>query len=461
MKFPFFKAKEPTAPRRLLRAVIQPSALDYRYTFSGRSIDPDTMGAMLDAGLQGDLERQGQLFALMFDTWPRLRSNLNKIKTSVARLPYNVQPWSPKGKKPTPQAIERAALVEEALHDGRTTLLEGRINLAQTIGSLMDAIAVGVAVLEVDWTIRDGLIVPSATRRVPFSCLGFDISQHNPNAGQLMLYPERDRNDPSRFESFPNKFLVSIFPQNLQNLGACAQLRALAPLWLGRSLGYEWALSKTELFGVPVRYATYDPTLPEAQVQLISNMLEQMGAAAWGAFPVGTDIKIASNGIVPGVAGATDPNERLMTIADRTCDLLFLGQTLTTENPSTGGTQALGRIHREVELDLFEGYATLVAEVLNTQLIPAIIELNYGDRTDLPYIDVELPRLARDKELVERDKLLFVDMALPVSRQWLYERHKVPAPGREDVLYNPPANVEPASSRFSPPSPLYPRPGTE
>lgn len=453
MRIPFLTKAKEKAPRRLLSPVIQPSGLDFRYHISSRgSIDPDTMGAMLDAGLQGDLERQNELFSLMFDTWPRLRSNLNKVKTHVSRLPYNVQPWSLKGKKPTPEAIERAALVESALHDGRSALLEGRINLAQTIGSLIDSIAVGVSVLEVDWTMRDGRIVPAATRPVPFSCLGFDISQTNPDAGRLMLYPDRNRAEPHSFDEYPNKFLVSIFPQNLQNIGAAAQLRALAPLWLGRILGYEWMLSKTELFGIPLRYATYDEAIADSQIQQIANMLQQMGASAWGAFPKGTDVNIVSNGIVPGVAGQNDPNERLMILADKTCDLLFLGQTLTSESPTDGGTQALGRVHREVELDLFEGYATLVAEILNTQLIPAIVELNYGNRDELPYIDVELPRLARDKELAQRDKLLFVDMALPVSRQWLYERHKVPAPGADDTLYEPPFS-SPVGAELAPPAP--------
>lgn len=438
MRIPFFTKAKATAPRRLLKPVIEPSGLDFRYLFSSRSLDPATMGAMLDAGLQGDLERQNELFAIMFDTWPRLRSNVNKIKTSVSRLPYNVQPWSVKGQKPTPQAIERAALVEAALHGSRSALPEGRIDLTQTISGLIDSISIGISVLEVDWTIRDGFIFPIGTRRVPFSCLGFDVSQNNPTAGELMLYPERDRSNPHRFSQYPNKFLVSIFPQNMRNPGAAAQLRALAPLWLGRLLGYEWMLSKTELFGIPLRYATYDEHLPDSQIQQIANMLEQMGAAAWGAFPKGTDVKILSNGIVPGVAGQADPNERLMLLADKACDLLFLGQTLTTDSPTHGGTQALGRVHREVEQDLFEGYANHVAEVLNNQLIPSIVELNYGNREDLPFIEVEIPRLDRDKELAERDKLLFVDMALPVSRQWLYERHKVPAPGQDDVLFNPP-----------------------
>jgi hypothetical protein len=38
---------------------------------------------------------------------------------------------------------------------------------------------------------------------------------------------------------------------------------------------------------------------------------------------------------------------------------------------------------------------------------------------------------------VERDKLLFKDMGLPVSKQWLYDRHKVPAPGPSEDLFLP------------------------
>lgn len=84
-------------------------------------------------------------------------------------------------------------------------------------------------------------------------------------------------------------------------------------------------------------------------------MLRNMGNAAWGAFPAGTDLQIL-NGSQPGVAGSAEPTERLMFLADRACDLLFLGQTLTSEE-GKNGSYALGNVHREVELDLYENYA--------------------------------------------------------------------------------------------------------
>lgn len=46
-------------------------------------------------------------------------------------------------------------------------------------------------------------------------------------------------------------------------------------------------------------------------------------------------------------------------------------------------------------------------------------------------------RPQKDTQTAQRDKLLFVDMGLPVSKQWLYDRHKVPAPGPKEDLYEP------------------------
>ena len=48
-----------------------------------------------------------------------------------------------------------------------------------------------------------------------------------------------------------------------------------------------------------------------------------------------------------------------------------------------------------------------------------------------------MSRSAKDSERVNRDKLLFVNMGLPVSKQWLYDRHKVPSPGPEEDLFLP------------------------
>jgi hypothetical protein len=182
---------------------------------------------------------------------------------------------------------------------------------------------------------------------------------------------------------------------------------------------------------------------PQTQIDAVSDMLRNMGTAAWGAFPQGTDLQMV-HGSTPGVAGASEPTERLMYLADRACDLIFLGQTLTSQEGSSG-SYALGSVHREVELDLYENYAAYVIDVMNNQFIPAIVELNWGNSDELPFLEVELNRPEKDKQIVERDKTLFVDMGLPVSKQWLYDRHKVPAPGPEEDLFNPQIQNSPPS----------------
>lgn len=424
------------------RTIIRPHVRDQQLSPIPVDFDPATLGWLLDEGGRGNLLLQNELFNTMEDTWDRLRANLNKLKQAVCKLPYNLQPWTEKGREPSDSALKKATFVEHVLHNQKAQTWEGQHNFHATIYELLDAVARGISVLEIDWSLEAGRYVPTGTRRVPWTCLGFPQksmihSSRSPgrNPEALRLFPERDPHKPRRFSDYPHKFLVGVYRAKSGHIAETAQLRALAHLWLGRMLGWEWMTAKAELFGIPLRWATYDPTAPQSQIDAIQDMLRNMGEAAWGAFPTGTDLQIL-NGNQPGVAGSAEPTERLMTLADRACDLIFLGQTLTSEEGQSG-SYALGAVHREVELDLYENYAAYVIDVINNQFIPSIVELNWGEATELPFLEVELDRPQKDTQVAQRDKLLFVDMGLPVSKQWLYDRHKVPAPGPEEDLFQP------------------------
>ena len=422
------------------RRIIKPHPRDNQLSPIPVDFDPETLGWILDEGGRGNLTLQNELFNTMEDTWERLRGNLNKLKNAVCKLPFNLQPWAEKGKEPTDSALEKAAFVEHVLHNQKAATWEGQHNFHATIYELLDAVARGVSVLEIDWTIEDGKYIPTGTRRVPWTCLGFETPNHYAttqrlNSNGLRLFPDRRPDNPKPFDKYPHKFLVGIYRAKSGHIAETAQLRSLAHLWLGRMLGWEWMTHKAELFGLPIRWATYDPSATQQQIDAVTNMLRNMGTAAWGAFPQGTDLQMV-HGSTPGVAGASEPTERLMYLAERACDLIFLGQTLTSSEGSSG-SYALGNVHREVELDLYENYAAYVIDVINNQFIPAIIELNWGNSEELPFLEVELDRPEKDKQIVERDKTLFVDMGLPVSKQWLYDRHKVPAPGPKEDLFDP------------------------
>ena len=425
--------------KKVLRNVIKPSYKDHFLTPFPVDFDPDVVGYILDEGSRGNLELQDDLFNTMEDTWDRVRTNLNKLKKNVVKMPREVMPASYKTQIISDDAATKAQFIEELMHDTETGHPEDTLDLDNTIYGLLDAVARGISVLEINWKITKGAYVPVSTYKVPASCLGFEIKassdQKDVNPEELMLYPDRNHADPVSFDKHPNKFLIGIYRGKSGHIAETAQLRSLAHHWVGRMLGWEWMAQKTELFGIPIRWATYNPSAPDTEINEIKNMLENMGTAAWGAFPNGTELDVIQ-GSTPGVAGAGEPTIQIQDRADRACDLLFLGQNLTSESGGSG-SYALGQIHRQVELDLYEAYATYVEDVINHQLIPAILQLNFGNQNNSPHVKLLQDNSQVDKTLVDRDKILFNDMKLPVSKTWLYNRHNVPEPAKSEILYVP------------------------
>lgn len=425
--------------KAITRPVIRPDPRDFIAHFSGRDYSPDAVGGALDAGARGDFSLQHDLFNTMEDTWPRLRANLHKIKHAVRKLPFNVQPFTPKNGTPSAVAQEKAAFVESALWLDAGAPARGNQAFLDATFELMDAVARGFAVVEIDWKVdAQGYLVPAGYRRVPVRHLALNpVGELSLNlTGSPFVSGAAELHG---FAEFPAKFLVGVYRSKSGPLGEGAQLRALAPLWLGHMLGWEWLLQKTELFGSPIRWATYPTGSTQAEIDTLVSMLRNMGTAAWGAFPQGTQLQL-QQGTMPGVAGPSEPSERLMALANRACDLLFLGQNLTSEQ-SGQGARAAAQVHRDVELDLYENYAAFIVDLINDQLIPNLIELNWGNRDELPFVEVEIPRPDRDQEKATRDKLLFGDLGLPVSLQYLYERHRVPAPAKGDDLFQRPKPV--------------------
>jgi phage gp29-like protein len=431
--------------RKLAAPIVRPSSRDFEPHLFGRGMSPDTLGQLLSAGARGALNDQNDLFNLMEDTWPRLRANLQKVKNAIRKLPLNVQPFTPKNGKPSTAAQEKADFIQTALrvHSGYADT--ARRPLGTAVYELMDAIARGISVVEIDWhTDPDGYLVPLDFRRVPTRYLGIDpgatLALNLPPAATSPFRPHSlIPHSLTPFSAHPHKFIIGIFRSKSGALGEAAQLRCLAPLWLGNMLGWEWLVQKAELFGTPLRWANYPATATQSEIDAITAALRNMGAAAWGAFPQGTNLQILQ-GSVPGVSGSNDPSERLLSLADRACDILFLGQNLTSEMNGEG-SRAAAQVHREVELDLYETYAEFIVSILNEQLIPALIELNWGNLEEMPFVDVEINRPARDEEMARRDKLLFQEMGLPVSLQYLYERHRIPAPDPGDALFQPPTAI--------------------
>jgi len=256
---------------------------DFQLSVLGANLTPESLRWALDHGAAGDLSAQNALFDLMEDTWDRLRGNVERLKKAVCKLPFTVQPWSEKGREPSPAAVEKAQFVEHVLHNQRASTWEGRLNFTGTVNHLLDAIGRGVSVLEVDWAIADGRYVPTATRRVPWACLGFDRRPEAPDPdrfGSFRTHLENPRRFWSSRTSFSSAFTVQSRP-----LGEARSFaRSRHSGWVGCSAGN--GCFRARSFRTADSLGTYDPAATTDQIAAVNNMLANMGTAAWGSFPL-------------------------------------------------------------------------------------------------------------------------------------------------------------------------------
>lgn len=132
------------------------------------------------------------------------------------------------------------------------------------------------------------------------------------------------------------------------------------------------------------------------------------------------------------------PHLNMLEEANKACDILILGQTLTSSVSSTGGNRALGEVHENTENQVVLARGKYVAGVLNQQLVPAILELNLGRRPEhLPFISFKDPSSGMSEA-----KLGWVERAtriVPVAEEQVYDWLDIPMPEEGAKLYQPPS----------------------
>jgi phage gp29-like protein len=393
---------------------------------------------VLRQALWGDHVQQWELFSLMEDTWPRLGKALAEIKRASIGLDWRVEPWAEEDQPPTPEAEARARLVSRALWTMRPQQDEDANGFESTIFDIEDAWAKGISVLEVEWESRQAgsagrMIAPRATHWVHpreyawgrNGRLGLRI-----RADDGARVVPRDGSDLVPFP--PDQFLIGICKSRTGPVLGGALLRPLAWWWSAANFSGSWLLNLSQIFGLPIRWANYPQGANEELINRICDMLENMGSAAWAAFPSGTTVELKDQ----QKTGGTSPQDSLLDRADRQVDLLVLGQTLTTDVGSSGSL-ALGGVHKSVRDQNVQALADWAAGVLNAQLVPAILRLNYGDESESPQI---CPKPIEQDDLkanAERDVLL-LDRGVPLPMDWFYRRHQIPRPAEgEDVITKP------------------------
>lgn len=429
---------EPAPVSPALARILRPQAA-YRWLLpSLASITPQYIEMVLRGAMAGNHVQQWELFDLMLDSWPELAACAQELTYGVSRLKMIFEPFCEEDEDPTPSAIERCKLVSSALRRMQPDPSADENDLDGTVKDIIDGWFRGVTALEIDWhTAASGvhgqILAPRTTFWVHPVCFGFD------STGRLGLRVDaQGRLTPtglgapaqaqqSTIAAFPpHKFLVGIHKAKSGTALGSALLRPLAWWWCAANFSADWLLNLAQIFGLPFRWANYDATAPQETVDRICSMLQNMGSAGWAAFPAGTTMELKE---ASGKTGDSSPQGELLDRADRYARLLVLGQTQSGGKGSAVGGQAFGTVESDVKDDRIDAAGRYACRVLNTQLIPSILTLNYGDADECPTV-----RLLEDEEggleQAQRDQILA--QLMPLSQAFLRKKYGQPEPQGDD-----------------------------
>ncbi len=435
-----------SAPIGNLNRILRPQA---RFQWLGpqlAAITPTYIEQTMIGAMAGSYIQAWQIFDLMLKTWPELLACYNELIAGVLKKQLIFEPYKEEDEKPTPSAIEKSKLVSCAIRRMEPDPSQaGDTDITGTVSDMLDAWFRGVSVNEIVWQSVDDPTVgtiwaPKATANVDPTNYGFNsygtlgLRRDNGKSAGVWPYQTTSLNpQPSVIDPFPeNKFLIAMHKASAGSQTGGALLRPLAWWWCAANFSSDWLLNLAQVFGLPFRWANYDTNAPQATIDAICTMLQNMGSNGWAAFPVGTTLEM-----IQAHATSSDhsPQGELLDRADRYARSLILGQTMTGNHGTTGkgGGQAFGQVETTVKDERIEAAGDFATGVINRQLVRAILMLNYGDAEEMPtakFLEDDAPGLIE----MQRDTGL-AKGGLEIGVDYLRKKYDIPEPaeGEETI----------------------------
>ena len=121
-----------------------------------------------------------------------------------------------------------------------------------------------------------------------------------------------------------------------------------------------------EIFGMPMRIAK-TTTRDEKELAKMEKMMDSMGASLWGVFQEGTEIEVVES----TKGDAFNVYDKRVDRANSELSKLIIGQTMTIED---GSSLSQSQTHLEVFENLVDDDRTMLANIVNNQLIPRMVK---------------------------------------------------------------------------------------
>gem|GEM_PF-1653238 len=375
-------------------------------------INPDRVLSSAHAGTFN--QKVGlNLYQEMIDKDPQIASCVRSRKKAVLNKAWEIIPASEKNRD-----VQIAEFVKDAFNYQRSR--ESRYEL-------LDCIPKGLSVSEIMWVLKDDKILLA------------DILGRNPNRFifdkdfNLRL---RTPSNPYLGEEVPlNKFIYLRNEPFAENPYGNAALKEIYWYYWFKKNAVKWWNIFMEKFGSPTVLAEHPPgQLNTAQKQALDTVLDTLQNATNIKVPEGIKISFLE-ALRRGDAGYLP----FIGYCDEQITKSIHGQTLTSGQGAGGtGSYALGKVHEDTKYEYTADDCELLMDGINSQLIPPLVDFNFADISIYPKLVIHYQPPEDLKSEAAKDKIVFVEIGLPVTKDFLYEKYHVPKPAEDEELLEVP-----------------------
>lgn len=402
---------------------------------------------------------------------PYVKAGLNTKKVSVARLTRRILPAS---SDPIDQEI--AKFIEHNLENMETSF-------DQALWGMMDAVDCGFSIGEQNYKVIDrgrwaGKVGLKSIKSKDTVVYTFQINKtgdvervvQNISSGidddfQHVVEPPENENFQNNFGhlSFPpEKFVICSFMPLYSNPYGNSDLRAAFRAFFIKDWAWKFRSIFMEKSGLPTVVGRFPNGILEARRKRLEEILDSIQTDTVITIP--DDLKIE----ILNIAGKGQVTEYERAIADLNKEILIgiLGSFLSAEEGKRTGARAQGQVHFNVAKLFMEHLAKMMSECVNRQIIKRLVDINYNV-DEYPKFSFEISRADEMKAEIEIDKVLKMDLSVPLDNSYFYEKYGRPAPeesavdsvlGRDAGL-PPDPNAPPDPNLPVPPPDPVPPPG--
>lgn len=387
-----------------------------------RDLNPQLLTRLRDtSNTSGELEERNALFSAMYDLWDTLKKDTDTMASAVRALTFSVAPYADEGKEPSYRAQIYAKVVEAAIWQ-RKTLNPGEWghSFLEMVECMTHAMCRGVTVHEIEIARTKDLVYPAVYHPIPPQFYGWETEEGKPD--RLLMYPDGQQRG-NKGKPFPaHKFIIALNTKGPDHPLFNNTYQALVG-WFGAAMwGKTWYLQYCNRYGKPVTVYTVPDELQaqKKRAELLAN------PSVTDIVKVGDQTKVE---VMSAAGGASIPQAELLKMAEAACHKLILGQTLTSDTSENGGSLAQAKVHAGVQKTEEMKLGEWVCEILNAQLVPAIIAWNFGrvEGIELPEIRCAMPEAQMNMAKIEYYKAL-KELGVDVNKSKVYDDLGLPMP---------------------------------